>query len=168
MDGGISDNLGLRSFYNFFNLVGDPRVAIDRIQHPDVRHILIISVNAHVKPKSKWAFKRRSPSLGQVLGSISGDQISRYSLDTIGIVEFSFDRWSEQLSTPERPVTFDFAQVSIDVVRDKAERDYLNTIGTSFDLGDEEVDRLISAARKVLRESPQFQAFLKRTQGRSK
>ncbi len=83
-------------------------------------------------------------------------------------MEFSFDKWTKQLSTPERPVTFDFAHVSIDVVRDKAERDYLNTIGTSFDLGDEEVDRLIAAARKVLRDSPEFQTFLKRTQGRSK
>ncbi len=148
--------------------MGDPHVAIDTIRHPDVRHILIISVNAHVTPKSKWSSKRRSPSLGQVLGSISGDQISRYSLDTLGIVEFSFEKWTKQLSTPERPVTSDFAQVSIDVVRDKAERDYLNTIGTSFDLSDEEVDRLIAAARKVLRESPEFQTFLKRTQGRSK
>jgi len=109
-----------------------------------------------------------SPSLGQVLGSISGDQISRYSLDTIGIVEFSFEKWTKQLSTPERPVTFDFAHVSIDVVKDDAERDKLNEIGTSFDLNDEEVDRLIAAARKVLRQSPEFQAFLKRTQGRSK
>ena len=34
-----------------------------------------------------------------------------------------------------------------------------------FDLSDEEIDHLIAAARKVLRESPEFQAFLKRTQG---
>jgi len=69
-------------------------------------------------------------------------------------------------STLSREI-FDFAQVSIDAVQDDAERDYLNTVGTSFDLSDEEVDRLIAAARKVLRESPEFQAFLKRTQGHS-
>ncbi len=49
-----------------------------------------------------------------------------------------------------------------------AERRFLNTIGTSFDLSDEQIDRLIAAARKVLRKSPEFHAFLKRTQGRSK
>ena len=63
---------------------------------------------------------------------------------------------------------FDFAQVSIDAVRDDAEHNFLNTIGTNFDLSGEEVDRLISAARKVLHKSPEFKAFLKRTQGRSK
>ncbi len=65
-------------------------------------------------------------------------------------------------------MTFDFTQVSIDVVHDDAERNFLNTIGTNFDLSDEQVDRLISAARKVLRESPEFHAFLVRSQKRSK
>ncbi len=83
-------------------------------------------------------------------------------------MRFAFDEWMKQISTPKHPVTFDFAQVGIDVVRDDAERRYLNEIGTSFDLSDEEIDHLIAAARKVLRESPEFQAFLKRTKGRSK
>ncbi len=56
-----------------------------------------------------------SPSLIEIIGSISGGQISLYSLDTIGIVRLAFERWSKQISTPQRPVTFDFAQVSIDV-----------------------------------------------------
>ena len=38
--------------------------------------------------------------------------------------------------------------------------DYLNEIGTTFSLNDEEVDRLISAARQVLRESPELKAFI--------
>ena len=62
-------------------------------------------------------------------------------------------------------MTFDFAQVSFDVVQDDAECGYLNEIGTSFDLSDEEIGHLIAAARRVRRESPEFQAFLKRTQG---
>ena len=63
-------------------------------------------------------------------------------------------------------MTFDFAQVSFDVVQDDAECDHLNEIGTSFDLSDEEIDRLISASRRVLRESPEFQAFLKRSRSK--
>jgi NTE family protein len=55
-------------------------------------------------------------------------------------------------STPQRPVTFHFADVSFDQVRDDSERDFLNSIGTNFDLSDEQVDRLIAAARKLLRE----------------
>ena len=46
-------------------------------------------------------------------------------------------------------------------VDDDDERDFLNRIGTNLDLSDEQVDRLIAAARKVLRESQDFQSFLK-------
>jgi uncharacterized tellurite resistance protein B-like protein len=55
--------------------------------------------------------------------------------------------------------------VNFDAVKDDAERHFLNNIGTNFNLKDEEVDRLISAAGQVLRESPEFQKFLERNGG---
>ena len=167
VDGGISDNLGLRGFYNFVSLIGDPHLAFDEIRHPDVRQILIISVNSRAKPKPDWALERAAPSLAQVLGSISWDQINRYSIDTLDIVRFAYKKWTEQVSTPENPVNFNFVEVSFESVRDDAERQSLNNIGTNFHLKDEQVDLLISAARKVLLESPEFQAFLERNNGRS-
>jgi NTE family protein len=75
-----------------------------------------------------------------------------------------FDKWAKDKSTPERPVTFHFVEVSFDQVRDDGERDFLNSIGTNFDLSDEQVDRLIAAARKVLREAKDFQAFIEISQ----
>jgi NTE family protein len=103
VDGGISDNLGLRSFYTAVSLVGDPRTVFRELRHPDVRRILIISVNAHARHSRDWALKRKSPSLLEVLGSVSGVQIDRYSLDTIDIVRTAYQRCTEQISTPERP-----------------------------------------------------------------
>jgi NTE family protein len=167
VDGGISDNLGLRGFYNFVSLIGDPHLAFDEFRHPDVRQILIISVNSRAKPKPDWALERAAPSLAQVIGSISWDQINRYSIDTLDIVRFAYKKWTEQVSTPENPVNFNFVEVSFESVRDDAERQSLNNIGTNFHLKDEQVDLLISAARKVLHESPEFQAFLERNNGRS-
>ncbi len=167
VDGGISDNLGLRGFYNFVSLIGDPHLAFDEFRHPDVRQILIISVNSRAKPKPDWALERAAPSLAQVIGSISWDQINRYSIDTLDIVRFAYKKWTEQVSTPENPVNFNFVEVSFESVRDDAERQSLNHIGTNFHLKDEQVDLLISAARKVLLESPEFQAFLERNNGRS-
>jgi hypothetical protein len=100
-----------------------------------------------------------------VLGSVSGDQINRYSLDTIDIVRTAYERWTEQISTPERPVAFQFVEVSFAAVQDDAERRQLNKIGTNFSLKDEQVDLLISAGRTLLRGSSEFQAFLAGTQG---
>ncbi len=162
VDGGISDNLGLRSFYDIVSLVGDPKSAFSALMHPVPRRILIISVNAHAKGRTEWALKRYSPSLTELLGSVSSNQISRYSTDTIDIVRYAYTQWASQLSTPERPVTFHFVDVSFDAVRDNEEREFLNTIGTNFNLSDKEVDHLISAARRSLRESPAMKAFLGR------
>jgi NTE family protein len=51
-------------------------------------------------------------------------------------------------------------EVSFEHVRDPKERAYLEQLPTSFSLSDEQVDRLIEAARTVLRGSGQFQAVL--------
>jgi len=55
--------------------------------------------------------------------------------------------------------------VSFESVQDDVERRFLNNIGTNFNLNDKQVDALISTARKVLYESPEFQAFLERNNG---
>lgn len=149
-------------------LVGDPRVALRELSHPDARQILIISVSAHARPKAKWSIKRAAPGLGEVIGSLSADLISHYGLDTIDIVRSSCEKWTKELSTPERPVFFNFVEVSFDAVQDDAERENLNTIGTNFNLHDEQVDSLITAAGKVLNQSKEFQEFLERNQGKEK
>lgn len=165
VDGGISDNLGLRAYYNALNIAAEPDSRFRALPHPDARHTMIISVNARAKHKSNWVLERYAPSTLEVIGSVSADQISRYSDDTIQLVRYTFERWAKDKSTPERPVTFHFVEVSFDQVRDDSERDFLNSIGTNFDLSDEKVDRLIAAAGQVLHDSVEFQAFMKLSRG---
>jgi NTE family protein len=165
VDGGIADNLGLRSFYNSVRLISDPHLAFDEFGHPDVRQILIISVNSRARKEPDWALESAAPSLAQIIGSTSSDQINRYSVDTLDLVRSAYKKWTEQVSTSEHPVSFNFIEVSFESVRDDAERHFLNNIGTNFNLNDEQVDRLISAAGQVLRESREFKEFLERNNG---
>jgi NTE family protein len=168
VDGGIADNLGLRAYYTNFSLEGDPRQTFRELGHPDVRHVLIISVNSFAHKKENWPLERAAPGLAETIGAISSDQIGRYNYDTIDIVRYSFEYWTKKASTSQRPVSFDFVEVSFNVVDDADQRQALNDIGTNFDLDDDAVDLLIKAAGEVLRGSPEFQAFLKRTNGRVK
>ena len=48
-------------------------------------------------------------------------------------------------------------------MKDEDPRAYLNDVGTNFSFKDKQVDALITGARHVLRESPEFQGFLWRT-----
>jgi uncharacterized tellurite resistance protein B-like protein len=58
-------------------------------------------------------------------------------------------------------VRFEFVEVGFSQVADSEEREALRRIETSFTLSDEKVDRLIAAARRVLRDSPEFQRALR-------
>ena len=160
VDGGVADNLGLRDFYNLFDLTGNIQATLNSINHGDVRQILIISVDAHSRPPKKWTFKRANPSLFQVLDSVSSVQIERYSLDTIIIVRDAFEREVAELTTAGHPVTFHFIEVSFEGVSNEDDRNRLYNIGTNFDLSDEEVDLLVASARQALRQSADYQDFL--------
>ena len=59
-------------------------------------------------------------------------------------------------------VDFDFVEVKIASVQDQEERVYLNAIPTNFSLGEDQADRLIAAARQVLRDAPGFRRFVAR------
>ncbi|MFC1765338.1 patatin-like phospholipase family protein [Planctomycetota bacterium] len=160
VDGGIADNLGLRSFYDTFVLAGSPQQALEAMGHGDVEKIVIISVNSAAQHEAKWPRKRSAPSLFKTLNSVSGVQIDRYTMDTIDIVSYAFSQWAKQLSTTERPVSFEFVEVSFEGIQDEQERTYLNSIGTNLGLSDEKIDHLIAAGRQVLRESSALKAYL--------
>jgi len=166
VDGGIADNLGLRSFINTVVLAGDQRTAFVALHHPEVRQILIIMVNSLAKHEAHWPLKRAAPGLSAVIDAVSSDQIGRYSLDTMEVARAAYGRWAGQMSTPRRPVHFNFVEVSFEAVGDDTETRYLNGIGTNFNLKDEEVDRLIDAAGRALDRSPEFKVFLDRNRKR--
>ena len=167
VDGGIADNLGLRAFYTTLSLAKEPGSRYNELLHRGARQILIISVNAFAKKKPGWVLERYAPSTLEVMRSVSADQISRYSSDTIQIVRDEFGRLASDESTPERPVSFHFVDVSFAQIDDDDEREFLNGIGTSMDLDEDEIDRLIAAGRMLVRESGEFKRFVEVAQANS-
>jgi NTE family protein len=161
VDGGISDNLGLRAFYNTLGMLNDPRGAVPSILGENVRNIIIISVNAHANHHPHLALKRYAPSFAEIVSSVTSEQMSRYSQDTIRIIRYQYENLANELSEKGEEVNFFFVEVSFDRVRDKAQREYLNSIPTNFNLSDDEVDKIVSAAGRLLRESDEFQSILK-------
>jgi len=160
VDGGISDNLGLRGYFNLVELPTNSPSQTNSLLSNKLQHILIISVNAQATHRKDWVLERYAPSLSEVLGSVSADEMAHYSEDTIELINAAYARFAEQQTVAGRPLTFHFVEVSFNHVADDAERAYLNNIGTNFALNAEEVSSLITAGRKILLESPQLQEFL--------
>ncbi|MBW2420476.1 MAG: patatin-like phospholipase family protein [Deltaproteobacteria bacterium] len=160
VDGGISDNLGLRASLEAGAVVGGFEKLRDfmGIQTPD--HVVLIVVNAETDPNADIDSKSKPPGLSVLMNAVSGGQIRRYNFETLLLAEEAMKSIATQMSQPGAPVKSHFIEVSFDSIADPAERSYFKGLPTSFVLKDEEVDKLREIGRELLRDSPAFKKLL--------
>jgi NTE family protein len=161
VDGGISDNLGLRASLEAGAALGgfDELRRFMGIQVPD--HIVLVVVNAETDPNPSIDKTPAPPGLAVLMNAVSGGQIRRYNFETLMLAREAMQNIATELSQPVRPVKGHFVEVSFDVLPDAKERRYFKELPTSFVLADEEVDQLREVGGRLLRESPGFQGLLK-------
>ena len=160
VDGGISDNLGLRPFYAPFKLETDPARIFQSFRHGNVSQILIIAVNATLERERPWSRSDEIPSATQVLTSVSSIQMGRYNSETIRVIQDSYNHWAQTMSARGQEVSFHFVEIGFASLGDPEERKYLNAIPSNFNLPDEQIDRLISTGRETLKSAQGFRRFL--------
>ncbi|MGJ7509672.1 patatin-like phospholipase family protein [Variovorax sp. GT1P44] len=160
VDGGITDNLGLRALQDAVELAGGPEGYVRELGIQTPRRIAIISVNAAADTPAGIGETSREPSFEQTMNAVTNVQLHRYNVATLQQMHRNLDRWTRELSTPERPVSSYFVQLSFEDVPDLPLRRFLNEIPTSFALDKEQVARLIATGRELLRNSPEFQRLL--------
>jgi NTE family protein len=179
VDGGISDNLGMRGVLDALQLleslhgIGVP-TPIDR-----ARRIIVFVVNSLSSPPTNWDESETSPGTVDILLKASGVPIDHYSFEAVELLKDTAARWqdlrrirnsaafasntdpaiAQALRTPDAEVYA--IDVSFGELKDKAEREYLNEQPTSFALPAEAVDRLRAAAGTIILASPEFQRLLR-------
>jgi NTE family protein len=156
VDGGISDNLGLRPALELAAAAGGVEQvgALAGLEFP--QHLAVVVVNAETDPNPKIDLSAASPSFAALMNSVSGSQIRRYNFETILLMRDALRQWASELSRAGRPVTAHLIEVSFDAIDDPQQRRYFKLMPTSFSLQDKEVDDLRAAGRRLLRESPDF------------
>jgi NTE family protein len=159
VDGGITDNLGIRALYDRVELMGGP-VNAARLLGQSPTLIVVIVVNAQTKPQHPMDSSSAAPSSAQVVGAVSKAQLGRYNIETIALIEDSLEQWAAELSTPEQPVTPYFIMLDFESIADEKTRLVFNNMATSFSLPNKEVDDLIEAGHRLLQGSPEYQALL--------
>jgi NTE family protein len=179
VDGGISDNLGLRGVLDVLETYEALHEAGQRTPLDDTRRIIIFVVNSLSIPSTKWNMSQDPPGTVDVLIKSAGVPIDRYSGEMVEQLKDIDARWDtlrqiresgacgkDKVSTitgiVNAPNTDIYViDVSFKALKDKSERDYLNQLPTSFALPSEAVDRLRAAARKLVLDSPDLQQALK-------
>ncbi|MDM0048080.1 patatin-like phospholipase family protein [Variovorax sp. J22R115] len=160
VDGGITDNLGLRALMDAVDLTGGAQKYVRTLGIATPRRIAIISVNAAADASGGIGESSREPTFEQTMNAVTNVQLHRYNVATLQQTQQSLDRWTRELSTPELPVSSYFIRLSFEDVPDLPLRRFLNEIPTSFALDKEQVARLIATGRELLRNSPDYQRLL--------
>ena len=179
VDGGVSDNLGMRGVLDLLNILEALRDAGLPSPLDHVRSIIVFVVNSLSLPPNKWDEAEAPPGTVDVLLKAAGTPIDHYSYEAVEQLKDIAARWRAEhrlrdlagcSTNKDSPVCAavrppDAEIYAIDVsfaqLQDKAERDYLNLQPTSFVLPAEAVDRLRAAAGKIILESPEFQRLQK-------
>ncbi len=179
VDGGISDNLGMRGVLDALELL--EALHDEGLPTPldHVRRIIVFVVNSLSSPPTNWDESETPPGTLDILLKATGVPIDHYSYEAVEQLKDIAARWRTAReirnlagcsTNKDAPVCAavrppDAELYAIDVsfagVNDPAERLYLNQQPTSFVLPPEAVDRLRAAAGKIIIASPEFQRLLK-------
>ena len=166
VDGGLSDNLGVRSIMDAALLNGGLGGLADRIGMPLRKRVLVIVVNAATRRGGEWNKREEVPGIFRSidqLGDNIGQQVNRHTLDAF---RHMLDVWRSQARSqsigvgPGEQPDYYLVAVTFDHLADPAERAFFQNLPTTLTLPDDAVDRLTAVGGNLLRQSSEFQRLL--------
>ncbi len=164
-DGGLTDNLGLRAFQETIDLSGGLSAFLQRIDRSPAPHLVMIAVDSSADAGHGLGLSTRAPSMAQAINVMTDIQLHRYNAATLELMQESLKTWTKDVSTPASPVQGHLIVVSLQDLPDPQLRSRLEAVSTGFSLSPEQVDELVDAGRRLLRENPEFQALLQALRG---
>jgi NTE family protein len=176
LDGGVSDNIGLRGQLLAIRSNDLSWSLVNKINLKEIKKLVVIVVDARTDPKTEIDKSISSPGLAALIDIISSVPMSNYSFDTVQQLLDTFDYWQKdndayaacksvlqdqcpagKMPTPPPNRAEAFAiYVGFDQIKDPKQRqDFLN-LATTFALPKEEVDKLRKIGPKILDESESY------------
>lgn len=174
VDGGVTDNLGVRgsmmSPVAHFGNVADMAGAFTAAQLRQVRDVLVIVVNAQVYPEREWSVDGSEPSLINMVEASFDAALGILNTETVSLAKQGFLMWEARANAvrgPNQPrVKVHFVVLTFDQIEERAVRDRMNAMPTTFRLGVDEVDALIDESRRLLLQSTEYRGFLQKIESR--
>jgi len=169
LDGGLSDNLALRGLIESSSVMGGLERFLKEGNLKQVRKLVVLSVNAETSPDVLEYRSDHIPAISSAMGSMVDLPINRYSFDTITLVRQGVEKARVELRTTARAADSPFApdadvyfiNAGLSEVVDPDERLSLMRIPTTLYLTDLQIDRLLLAASRLIRNDPDFQRLMR-------
>jgi NTE family protein len=163
VDGGIADNLGLRAVADRIETQGSGYLMKDGGRIP--KDVLIITVNAQVKPMRTMDHSAEKPSVGETVDAMTDTQMTLFNDETRLHLQKKLGDLKAEFAAKGHDVKFHNVEVSFDSVEAKTMKSMLNSLPTSLELSNKDVDILIETAAHILRRNRYYLEFIRSNNG---
>jgi NTE family protein len=174
LDGGLSDNLGLRSLLDAY----DRGFIRQRMNAGHIKRLVVIAVNARTDPPEHLSIQERAPRLKSVFMKTTTVSMESLSFDTL---DYAVNRQTEReqaqtnlrvcneklaacgaepLPSLAREIRTCFVEIDFDALP-SPDREWFLALPTRFALPEESVERLVDVAGRLLNGSGDFQKLLR-------
>lgn len=170
VDGGVSDNLGIRSLIDMTTYHGNSMWnTFNAYKMQKTKKLVFIVVNASGFPNVDTAKSRITPSTFDVLDTTTSIQSNKYNVETLDLLRSKFPTWKKQIAQGRcaKKRTDDCAKIDMDLIEvnlqdlTQNEKLELSHVPTSLELPPETVDKLTEAGSNLLQRSETYQKLLK-------
>lgn len=169
VDGGVTDNLGVRgSMMSPVAHYGDVERmagAFDQRRLALVTQVLVIVANAQIYSEYPWAKEGREPWIIDTTMASFDAALGILNTETVGLAKNGFEMWANAVNASRKrghpKVTVNFATLTFEQIGDPSRRAYFNQIPTTLSLPDKQVDELSALSGDMLDESPEYQSFVR-------
>ena len=168
LDGGLSDNLGLRAELDRLALSSASQMA-ETYRRPVIRRLVRIVVNAQVHADFPELDRfAEVPTLSAIAYAV-GNTTDRFNVETLAYARSSMNEAARELAEKQRAaglpnggdVQAMLIEIGFDDLDNETERAYFNALPTSFNLPPEAIDRLREVGARLLRNAPEYQQLLR-------
>ncbi len=175
LDGGLSDNLGLRGPYQAITTLDSPWSILTQANLARLGKLMVIAANAKTTKHKEWDKTSAPPGISSVLSVTMNGPMDDVSLDSVEMTGNHFQYMKQLSDTVDAcntvlarkcpaapPITnplvtdFTFAELSFDRIQDDRLRRCMQGLPTSFSLPRQTVDLLRLAAARLLMTSGPF------------
>jgi NTE family protein len=167
LDGGLSDNLGLRAIMDQVIIHDGLINTLKNHSLNGVRRIVLIEVDAAARLPTEWEKMPSHPPQSVILDAASTTPLSNYNFETKAYLHSHMTPWLEKKGSPaDCPNQTDcrlelyFINVDLEDATEQLNGQALSSIPTDFNLPEQGADQLIRAGQRLLREHPEFRRLL--------
>ena len=165
VDGGLTDNLGLSSLTDIYDVMGQEKIYRKALES-GLKRIVVINVNAQNEVTSEIDQSANVPGVTDVVNTIINVPIDRNTQITLRRFREFAEQWNKnmrKIPAPDR-VELHFVSLSLKDLPESPLRKEVLNISTSFYLPASDVNKLKRAAQILLENSTEYRTMLKALQ----